>query len=260
MNNWRNPLKTKPATDIRVNFLALGLFLFGLILVAQLARLQIFNGEKSRASAAKQHSTVRILPAERGQILYGERKSSDLFPLATNRVFQHLYVVPRDIQNASSTLEQLYPLLEPYNLPREVVAARLTKTNDIYEPLVHKLTDEEIQPILDLKLPGIEAEQETWRYYPENETLAHVIGFVDSSDERVGQYGLEGYYDQELRGQDGLVEGDIDIAGRLIQTGDFKRQEPESGTDFILTIDRIIQSYACSRLKIQAEKLGADGG
>lgn len=260
MNNWRNSLKTKPITDTRVNFLALGLFLFGLILIGQLARLQIFSSDKSRASAAKQHSTLRTLSAERGQILYGERKSSDLFPLATNRAFKHLYVVPRDIKNASSTLEQLYPLLESFNLSREILLARLTKENDIYEPLVHKMTDEQVKPILDLKLPGIEVEDENWRYYPEKEILSHVIGFVDASDERKGRYGIEGYYDKELRGQDGFLEGDVDIAGRLIQTGNFKRQDPVSGVDLILTVDRIIQSYACSRLKIQAEKLGADGG
>lgn len=260
MNNRRSLPNAKPNPDARLYYLMIGLFLFGALLAGRLAWLQLWSGRQLSADAAKQHSTVRTLPAERGQIFYGEAKSQDLYPLAASRVFQHLYAVPRDIKNASTTLEQIYPALEPFGLSRETVMARLSKENDIYEPLAHKMTDEQIKPILDLHLPGIEAEREAWRYYPEKETLSHVIGYVDASDERKGQYGLEGYYDKELRGQDGIVQGDVDISGRLIQTGALKRVEPEAGIDLVLTIDRVIQSYACSHLAEQGAKLGADGG
>lgn len=260
MNNRRSLPNAKPNPDARLHYLMIGLFLFGTLLAARLGYLQLWSGRDLSADAAKQHSTVRTLPAERGQILYGEAKSQNLYPLAASRAFKHLYAVPRDIENASTTVAQIYPWLEPFGLSREIVMARLSKANDIYEPLMHKLTDEQIKPILDLKLPGIEAERESWRYYPEKETLSHVIGFVDSSDERKGQYGLEGYYDKELRGKDGIVEGDVDISGRLIQTGALKRVEPEAGIDLVLTVDRVIQSFACSHLAEQGAKLGADGG
>lgn len=260
MNNRRSLPNAKPNLDQRLHYLMIGLFLFGALLAGRLAWLQLWSGRELSANAAKQYSTVRILPAERGQILYGEAKSQNLYPLAASRAFQHLYAVPRYIENASTTLAQIYPLLEPFGLARETVMARLSKDNDIYEPLMHKLTDEQIKPILDLQLPGIEAERETWRYYPEKETLSHVIGFVDASDERKGQYGLEGYYDKELRGQDGVVEGDVDISGRLIQTGALKRVESEAGIDLVLTIDRVIQSFACGQLEDQSAKLGAEGG
>ena len=260
MNNRRSLSSIKPSPDRRLRYLVAGLFLFSLALIARLGYLQLWSGRALAESAAKQHSTARVLPASRGQIFYGEAKSAELYPLAANRVFQHLYVVPRDVINASSSVAQLASLLAPWGLARDTIAARLTKANDIYEPLVHKLTDEQIKPILDLRLPGIESEPETWRYYPEKSTLAHVIGFVTTNEERRGQYGLEGYYDKDLRGQDGRVEGDVDISGRLIQTGALKRLESEPGIDLVLTVDRVIQAYGCRLLQEQAAKLGAVGG
>lgn len=257
----RSVLKVNSSPNNRLHYLAIGLFLFGGVLIWRLASLQVWGAGDLRDKALKQYSTIRELPAERGKIFYSERKSSELYPLATNRVYNHLFAAPRDVKNASTTMEKLWPLISQYETTEETLQARLTKENDIYEPLVHKLTDEALKPIMDLKLDGITTERETWRFYPEGKTLAHVLGFVGASNEkRQGQYGLEGYFEDELAGKDGRVEGDVDITGRLIQTGNLKRVEPESGVDLVLTIDRIIQAFACQKLTEQAERLGADSG
>lgn len=257
----RSTPKVKSSADNRLQYLAIGLFLFGGVLVWRLASLQVWGGGALRARALAQYSTIRELPAERGKIFYSERQSAELYPLATNRVYNHLFAIPRDIKNGSTTMEKLWPILAQYEITEETLWARLSKENDIYEPLVHKLTDEALTPIMDLKLEGIASERETWRFYPEGATLAHVLGFVGASGEkRQGQYGLEGSFEDELAGKDGRVEGDVDITGRLIQTGNLKRVEPESGVDLVLTVDRIIQTYACQKLTEQAEKLGASGG
>ncbi len=245
----------------RLAYCAAGLFLFSLVLVWRLGSLQLWRGRELRAEAVKQYSTVRTLPASRGQIFYSERRTGELYALAANRVFNELYAIPRDIANASSTLSALWPLIQNYGLSRETVAARLGRANDIYEPLLHKLSDEELSPILALNLPGIAAEPETWRFYPEGDTAAHVLGFVGvRAEERVGQYGLEGYLEDDLRGRDGYVEGDVDSSGRLIQSGELRRTEPEAGVDLLLTLDRVVQTYACSRLASRAAELGAAGG
>jgi len=261
MMTRRSAPKVNLLTDNRLQYLAIGLFLFGGILILKLASLQLWAAGDLRQMALKQYSTVRELPAPRGKIFYSERKSKELYPLATNRVYNHLFAVPRDITNASTTFERLWPLVSPYGISEDILKSRLTKANDIYEPLVHKLTDQELAAVQDLKLAGISSERETWRFYPEATTLAHVLGFVGlNGEKRQGQYGLEGYYEDELKGKDGLIEGDVDITGRLIQTGNLKRVEPEAGVDLVLSVDRVIQAFACQKLSEQAEKLGADGG
>ncbi len=235
--------------------------IFALLLVYRLFNLQIVQGSEFQETAANQHATVRILPAQRGDILYGESKSGEEYPLATNREFFHVFVVPRDIDGIEKTFDALWPLVEEKGITEDILRYRLSKANDIYEPLLHKLTESELQPFKNLNLPGIEWEREEWRYYPEQETLSQVIGFVGLQDgERIGQYGLEGYFEEELKGVDGLLEGSVDITGRLIQTGKMHRQEPEEGVDLVLTIDRTIQSFACRELALQVTAVEAKSG
>jgi stage V sporulation protein D (sporulation-specific penicillin-binding protein) len=245
----------------RLRILHIFVFVFAFLLVYRLLDLQVFSGKELRASALNQHSTVRSLPAERGEIFFGDVSSEGLYSLATNRVFKHVYIVPRDIKNTESAFNILWPLVEEKGMDKDTLRYRLSKSNDIYEPLVSKLNESELEKFKGLNLEGLGWEDETWRYYPEQETLAHLLGFVGLKDgNRVGQYGLEGYYQDELEGEEGILEGDTDITGTLIQTGYKRRIEPEKGADIILTIDRTIQAFACQKLAEYVEDLSAAKG
>ena len=245
----------------RLRILSGFVFIFAFLLIYKLLDLQVFSGAQLRASALSQHSTVRFLPAERGEIFYGDVFSEDLYSLATNRVFKHVYIIPRDIKNIETAFNVLWPLVEERGITEDTLRYRLSKRNDIYEPLISKLSETELEPFKALNLEGLGWEDETWRYYPEKETLAHALGFVGIKDSlRVGQYGLEGYWQEDLQGVQGILEGDTDITGTLIQTGYKKIEEPEKGTDFILTIDRTIQAFACQKLAERVEKIKAAKG
>jgi cell division protein FtsI/penicillin-binding protein 2 len=78
--------------------------------------------------------------------------------------------------------------------------------------------------------------------------------------ERVGQYGLEGYFEEDLSGVSGILEGDTDINGRLIQTGYRRRIDPQQGVDLVLTVDRTIQAFACNKLVEYVEAFESVGG
>ncbi|MBU2575706.1 penicillin-binding protein 2 [Patescibacteria group bacterium] len=251
----------KTDLNIRAKFVISAVFIFAPILVYRLADLQLLSYSEIRAQAAKQQSTVRILHAERGKIFYKEKTGDEEFPIATNRSFSHVFVVPQDIQGIENAINKLLPLVEEYGLDEEILRFRLSKENDIYEPIAHKLTDEQLQPFIDLNLEGLEWEDEKARFYPDKDFLSHITGFVGiSGEDRVGQYGLEGFFEEELKGKDGLLEGKTDILGRLIQTGPLKRNEPEPGTDFILTINRTLQAYVCNKLEEQIENVAAESG
>ena len=50
-------------------------------------------------------------------------------------------------------------------------------------------------------------------FYPENSIGAHILGFVGfQDDQRVGQYGLEGYWEDELAGEQGFLQAEKDIS------------------------------------------------
>src|SRR3989338_2378262 len=109
----------------RIKFAAFFLFLFALGAIGKLAWLQIIRTGEITADAAQQHSTLRALPAQRGVIYYGDIKSPELYPVAANRIFYHLYAAPKDIQDSQKTLDLLWPLLESSGLSRETLTARL---------------------------------------------------------------------------------------------------------------------------------------
>ncbi|OIO48927.1 MAG: hypothetical protein AUJ34_02120 [Parcubacteria group bacterium CG1_02_41_12] len=259
MTSYSSSKKSNSAT--RAKFIIGAVFIFGVILIYRLADLQLINTQEIQASAARQQSTVRILPAERGKIFYKERIGDEEFPVATNRSYNQVFIIPKDIQDPIKAAEKLLPLVEPYGLDEETLLFRLSKQNDIYEPLAHKLTDEELEPFIGLDLIGLESEDEKARFYPDADLLAHITGFVGVSEQgKVGQYGLEGFFENELKGKDGLIEGKTDIFGRLIQTGTLKRTQGEPGDDLLLTIQRTLQAYVCRKLDEKIEQIRAAGG
>ena len=67
--------------------------------------------------------------------------------------------------------------------------------------LVRGLTPEQGQEILDLKIPGVYAQEEFRRFYPAGEVAAHVVGFTDIDDR--GREGMELAYDEWLAGVPG---------------------------------------------------------
>lgn len=243
----------------RTKIVMSAVFIFASILIYRLVDLQLVSGAQIEQEASRQHSTARILQAERGNIFYG--RDGEEYPVAINRAFNHAYIVPKDINEIEDALKKLFPVVEKYGIDEETLRFRISKKNDIYEPLAHKLTDEELQPIIDLNLTGIEWEKETWRYYPDGPILSHITGFVGVlREDRIGQYGIEGFFEEELKGKNGLIEGKTDILGRLIQSSPLRRVEPERGVDLLLTIDRTLQTFACKRLEEKIENVSAKSG
>jgi len=77
----------------------------------------------------------------------------------------------------------------------------------VWVPLKHKLNRSQKEEIEVLKIAGLGFEEEQRRTYPEGSSSAHLLGFVgsDINGKDKGYFGLEGYYDLELRGRSGLL-------------------------------------------------------
>ena len=135
---------------------------------------------------------------------------------------------------------------------------RLKKTSDPYEPVADQLSLVEIKQIESLNLDGIYLIKTRERIYPEIGWGGQVLGFVSNQDKinTYGQYGLEGYFDQFLRGEGGLLSGDADREGRLLALGIADFKPAINGGDLVVTIDRRLQLKVCeivSAAKIRYE-------
>lgn len=232
---------------------------FAVLLGLRLFTLQVLQHAFYTALAADEHQLSQWLLPTRGQILVHDPDSSTgVYPLAANRTLSLLYAVPKQIVDPIATADRLAPLV---TMPKDELLQRLSKENDMYEPIQHNLTDEQRQAIVDLQITGLAFDPEPTRYYPEHNLGSHILGFVGYSENtKVGRYGLEGYFEKELAGQRGFLRAQKDASGQLIATAAQLWQPAINGSNLLLTIDRTIQFEACRRLDEAVQKHGADSG
>src|SRR3989338_3046098 len=242
----------------RINTL-LGLFvLFLLLIIGRLFHLQVLEHSFYEALASGQHEIYKKLIPVRGQILAQDFHTGETFPVATNQELAQFYAVPNQIEDVDAAVTALAPLV---SLDEDMLRERLSKENDTYEPLINGVDDRLKEKIDALNLPGIHSVDESMRFYPLKNLASHITGFLGFKDERrVGQYGLEGFFEEQLAGTPGHVVSEQDTGGNWITIGKRTLEEAKDGDDLVLTIDYTLQFSACSALAEAVEKHGADQG
>lgn len=138
---------------------------------------------------------------------------------------------------------------------------KLEKVDDPYEPIKSKVDDDTINSLLQANLAGINYFSQDYRYYPDGNVGSQMLGFLGyDSDNKIGRYGLEGFFNQELTGKFGIINAERSGTGKLIIINDSGNEQPVNGSDLTLTINRAIEYFACTKLDEAAQKHGADGG
>lgn len=235
-----------------------GLLMAGFI-VFRLFNLQVIEHSVYTALAEDQHSIYQQLTPTRGEIFAHDPLADDgRAPLALNDNTYLLYANPKQITDPGAVVDQLAQLL---TFDHDTILARLSKSDDIYEPIEHNLKQEQKDQIDTLAIEGIYFQTEPARYYPEGNIGAHIVGFVGGiDDQRKGQYGIEGYFEKELAGVNGELHIERDASGNWITVGSTHITPAEDGSTVLLTIDRNIQHQVCTRLDAWVQLHGADGG
>ncbi|MBI5619715.1 penicillin-binding protein 2 [Candidatus Gottesmanbacteria bacterium] len=212
------------------------------------------KGDELRAQAAFQYVVERTLPASRGGIL-----SSDGSPLVINQPAYLVYGEPKRIKDMGAFVRSVSPVLA---LDGQLLSAQLSDPNRVWVPIAHKVEAPKVSALKALDLTGLGFEKEPKRYYPEASMAAQILGFVgsDVNGHDKGYFGLEGYYDRELRGKDGMQVAEKDVRGAPILVGNATRIEAEDGRTLVLWIDRMIQGIVERRLQEGMRKYGASEG
>jgi len=255
---FRKPSPPRTGHD-RITWVSWGIAIFVVAIVVRLFYLQVVNHGLYAALAEGQHAIFEKLLPERGEVFFRDATSpNEVFPLIANREKRLVYAVPKRVVDPAATAEKVATLLD---LDPVVLQERLAKPDDGYEPLKHGVDVDVVGKLDALQLAGIESSPELTRYYPFGATAGSVTGFLGyDGDARVGQYGLEGYYEKELAGEQGRLRSDDDAGGRLLSVGRQTIQEARDGDSLLLTIDRSVQQTACDKLADAVAKHGARGG
>lgn len=205
------------------------------------------------AKAEDQYEVAKDLPSRRGTIYAQDFELGKTVPIAATEEKFDISVVPRNVKNPD---EAVQALVEVFGLSADEVRAVVTNGKLYAPPLVRGASKEQRDAILERGFAGLQVEPKRQRSYPENQTAAHVLGFVNR--EGKGNYGIEGYYDSELRGESGSVIGQQDTLGRLI--GTVAKVNPKNGVDVELSLDHNVQFAVEERLYKAVESTKAQSG
>ncbi|MFA6427507.1 MAG: penicillin-binding protein 2 [Candidatus Magasanikbacteria bacterium] len=255
-----NSARSRPLDRIRiVGVLFVSLFI---IVIARLFILMIIQHDFYDALAAGSHEMTTNLFPERGSIYLTSSDKAEEYPLAINRDVFLMFADTREIidENAAEMVAQKLAELFAYPDDKKFsIYLQLNKRSDPYEPLEKKVEQQMMEQVTALQLPGIHFVRRSERYYPEKKLAASVVGFVGKDEEGndVGRYGIEGYWDKELAGNGGFLEGIKGATGNWIPLAGRLLKPAQDGVDLVLTIDRTLQYEACAVLQKDQEEYGA---
>ncbi len=255
-----NQKKRRSTVDGRLVLFRAVILLFLCAIAARLFVLQVLTHDFYAALASDQHSIFERLFPARGAIYLSDPKSEDgRFPAAVNKSLSLVYSDNRAVDDPAATARQLAPLLE---MEESELLGRLADRTDPYEPLKRKVPENVADRVRALELPGIGFAREQYRFYPDNSASGQVVGFVGSREngEKVGRYGIEGRWNQELTGEQGYLAAEKDPVGRWIGSAERNFRPAVDGAELTLTIDRNIQYVVCEKLKAAVARHGASGG
>jgi cell division protein FtsI (penicillin-binding protein 3)/stage V sporulation protein D (sporulation-specific penicillin-binding protein) len=220
--------------------------------------LQIVSHHEYVKIASRQHGIERDLTAERGSIFVRDRAGA-LIPLATNHTTYTIVVSPKIIGRAREETASL--LSASLGIEKEEILQKLEKENDFHEIIARNVSREKADGIRSQKKEGIFIEEERRRIYPQKTLAAHILGFANREErEEVGRYGLERYYESDLKGEQGFLQAAKDAAGFWIALGKRILHPPKKGSDLILTVDYLVQLKTEETIKSLREKWKAKSG
>lgn len=230
------------------------LCLWFFFVIGKLFYWQVMSYDKLASEADKQHFVSLTLPSLRGDIL-----SSDDSIIVTNQPAYLVYAEPQKIKNKDKYAETLANLM---GLSVSSVSGQIESSGVVWTPLAKHVEEETVEKIKKENLEGVGFEKEGKRYYPEASMSAQLLGFVasDSLGADKGYFGIEGFYDRELRGRDGFVRWEKDPYGFPIVIGQGERLDPENGRTIKLNLDKAVQLIVEDKLKKGLERFGAKGG
>ena len=159
-------------------------------------------------------------------------------------------------------IEETATVLEPYlNTSKEKLIELLSK--DAYQVELgsggRNLSQLEMEKIASLNLPGIDFIKSTKRYYPNGDFASYLLGYtknkdVDGNEVKVGELGIEEYFNDNLTGTNGYITYERDRYGYKIANGREYVKNAVNGDDIYLTIDNNVQLFIENAVKDTSAK------
>ena len=231
-------------------------------IVGRLFSLQINDNKKYLTLSDKNRLRESRLPPVRGEFIdyFGKTIAGNL------KVYQ-LHVIPEQVENFKDLMIRLKNILQ-FSDKKLTQLIKRKNTQKPWETLIvsENLSWDEFSKINFYlhELAGAKPVITVGRSYPFGESYTHVLGYVsqvsiDDLNEnkiikernvpglRVGKFGLEKTYENELIGTNSIQRYEVNAYGKRINQIDYK--EGQKGKNIRLTIDSEIQKLTTELLK-----------
>ena len=208
------------------------LFIF-IIIIAKVFYIEVIDYKKLNSLASGLWSRNLPIEADRGNIYTVDGEA-----IAGNLTTTSLVFIPNQIKNKDLVAEKISEILD---VPKSKIEEHLYKKSmmERVHPEGRRLSYEIADKIENLHFDGVYLLKESKRYYPHNEMLSHVLGYVGIDNQ--GLSGLELEYDDILTGEYGSIQYFSDAKGNNLERNSVY-VEPEDGLDIYLTVNYGIQS------------------
>lgn len=240
----------------RLRLVGIFWLVLGLVFGIRLFYIQVVQHEKYARQASGARNLNQTIKAKRGEIFGHDVRDGQLslYPFALNRDQLLLISDNRKITDPSKVASIIASSTTMTSEEVATLQQNLSKKSRAYQLLIKDVKPEVADGIMTAldreNIKGLYFDREPARLYPERELLSHVTGFVGRSDkaEPIGRYGVEGYFDERLRGVHGFITTEKDPFGGWIPVADREFEQARDGDDLIVTIDRTIQMKLCQAL------------
>jgi cell division protein FtsI/penicillin-binding protein 2 len=221
-----------------------------IVIVAQLAKVQIAD----HAFYQGWGDEIRVRSIVMTEPPRGIIRDRDGNLLAGNAVLYSIEAAPSYVVDAGAAAAAL---AERLHIPAGHIEQQLTSDLS-WVQIASPVSKEVGEEIAALRISGITVKSLWAREYPEGTLAAHALGFCNA--EGIGFYGVEGFYDTQLKPERVERVVAVDPASDPIPWDVAPVVMPQPGTELILTLDRTVQALAEAELARAVRDYDATGG
>ena len=234
----------------RIKIVLLVVVIVFVVIIGKVFYIEVVEYGKLNNLASNLWSRNLPIEADRGKIytVDGEVVAGSLTTVS-------LVFVPNQIKDKDLVANKISEILE---VDKSVIEEHLYKKSmmERVHPEGRRLSYEIADKIEALKFDGVYLLKESKRYYPHDEMLSHVLGYVGIDNQ--GLSGLELEYDDILTGEYGSIQYFSDAKGNTLDRSSVY-VEPEDGLDIYLTVNYDVQTSIERELDNVVTKYNPDG-
>jgi cell division protein FtsI (penicillin-binding protein 3) len=254
----------------RVAVIYIFMVLFGFAIVSRIVYLQFAEKEKWSVNSGDAPIREVAIPSNRGDIYSSDGRvlalSVPYYEIRMDFTVEKLTsnIFYSEVTELSKELSKLFGDKSADRYKRELIQARKARRqyflikDDVSYDQMYKAKEFPIFKLGRFK-GGVRFIMDSKRIRPNGYLAARTIGSTTKS-ELGNRVGIEGSFDEMLKGQEGIMLQKLLAGDMYVPIGDGNEIEPRDGKDIITTIDLNIQDVAEKALLKQLKAHGARHG